>query len=123
MPESERLRLTRETYRAFEARDRTILDAVFSDDFRFFSGTHRGIDREQFFERVWPNVDGLTSYTLLRLEEISGDAVLVTYDAAQPDGSTYRGTEIFGFTGSRMSRAEAYSGWTTPAERPPHEGA
>jgi len=26
MPESERLRLTRETYRAFEARDRTILD-------------------------------------------------------------------------------------------------
>jgi hypothetical protein len=115
--------VTRETYRAFEARDRTILDAVLSDDFRFFSAAHRGIDREQFFERVWPNVDGLTRYALLRAEEISSDAVLVTYDAVQPDGSTYRGTEIFSFTGSRMSRAEAYSGWTTPAEGSPRESA
>jgi ketosteroid isomerase-like protein len=123
MPESERVRVTRETYRAFEARDRTILDAVLSDDFRFFSAAHRGIDREQFFERVWPNVDGLTRYALLRAEEISSDAVLVTYDAVQPDGSTYRGTEIFSFTGSRMSRAEAYSGWTTPAEGSPRESA
>jgi hypothetical protein len=120
MPESERLRLTRDTYRAFELRDRTTLDAAFSDDFTFISGTYPGgLDRDGFFEHVWPNVDGLTQYRFVRLEEISGDQVLVTYESTGPDGSRYWGTEIFTFTGDRMSHAEAYSGWTLQAKGAP----
>jgi|tagenome__1003787_1003787.scaffolds.fasta_scaffold20958448_3 hypothetical protein len=112
MPESERQRVARDAYEAFERRDRAAVEAILGDDFVFFSGSHPGgLDRGGFFEKVWPNVDGQTRYRLTRLEDLPGDEILVTYESTGPDASRYRGAEIFSFSGGRMSRAEAYSGW------------
>ena len=40
--------------------------------------------------------------------------MVVTYEAARPDGSRLRNTEVLTFRGDRIVRAEVYWGWDLP---------
>lgn len=110
IPSSDRLRVVRECYGAYESGDRSALDRHLSDDFTFYSPYDVGIDRAQYFERCWPNAGQLEAFEYVRLVEL-GEEVLVTYESRKTDGSRFRNTEIFAFEGDKVCRVEVYFGW------------
>ena len=107
----DRLALARASYGAYETGDRSVLEDLLADDFVFYSPPDPGIDRAAYFERCWPNHERHRSFRYERLEEISGNEVLVTYVAERTDGTRFRNTEILTFAGDKLARAEVYFGW------------
>ena len=110
MPDSSRIQLARDTYRAYETGERDVVEAALADGLEFFSPADVGIDRAAYFERCWPNSERIASFEFKRLFE-HGDEVVVTYESETKDGKRFRNTEILGFDGDRISRVEVYFGW------------
>ena len=110
MPGSNRLKLARDSYGAYESGDRELIDRLLTDDFTFYSPADVGIDRARYFERCWPNARLIESFEFKRLVEL-GDEVLVTYESKKTDGNRFRNTEILTFRGDKICRAEVYFGW------------
>lgn len=76
----------------------------------FFSPVDVGLDRAGYFERCWPGAGQRQTFEFVRLIE-SGDELIVTYEMTKPDGGKGRNTEVLGFRGDRICRAEVYFGW------------
>jgi len=110
MPADDRLQLAREAYGAYESGDRSVLDELLSEDFRFYSPADVGIDRARYFERCWPSAARIKDYEFARLVE-AGDEVIVTYEGTRIDGSRFRNTEVLTFDGDKIRKAEVYFGW------------
>ena len=107
---SDRQELVRQSYRAYESGDRSLIEPLLADDFTFFSPPDPGIDRARYFERCWPNAGHVDAFDIVRLIE-SADEVVVTYEATRSDGTRFRNTEVFTFAGDAISRVEVYFGW------------
>ena len=110
MSESDRIRLARACYGAYETGDRQALETLIADDFHFWSPQDDGIDRPTYFERCWPNHDTLAAFEFKRLIE-HGDEVVVTYEATRSDGTRFRNTEVLTFAGDQLTLVEVYFGW------------
>jgi ketosteroid isomerase-like protein len=106
----DRLQQARDSYSAYETGDRSVLEALLTDDFVFYSPPDPGIDRAKYFEVCWPNHERHGSFEYVRLIE-HGDEVVVTYEATRTDGSKFRNTEVLTFRGEQICRAEVYFGW------------
>lgn len=106
MTTSERVRAS---YRAYETRDRSILEGLLSDDFTFSAPPDPLLDRAGYFERCWPNARAIAAFAFVRLIE-HADEVVVTYEATRTDGTRFRNTEIFTCTDDKISRVEVYFG-------------
>jgi ketosteroid isomerase-like protein len=112
MSESKRLQTVRDSFRAYETSDRDLIEGILSEDLTFYAPPDPGIDRKTYFERCWANGAGqFREFEFVRLEEIDGDAVLVTYESTKTDGKRLRNTEIHTFDGERICRVEVYFGW------------
>ena len=109
--ESARIKTVRDSYRAYETRDRELIERILGAELTFYAPPDPGIDRETYFERCWPNGGTIEKFEFIRLEEISGDAVLVTYEATKQGGKRFRNTEIHSFDGEQICRVEVYFGW------------
>ena len=107
---SDRTRLARASYEAYETGDRRTLENLIAEDFAFWSPQDDGIDRTTYFERCWPNNEMLAAFEFKRLYEL-GDEVVVTYEAERTDGSRFRNTEILTFSGDQLKLVEVYFGW------------
>jgi ketosteroid isomerase-like protein len=107
---TDRRRIARDAYRAYESGDRELLDGLLAEDLVFYSPPDPGIDRARYFERCWPNAETIESFEFVRLIE-SGDEILVTYEATKTDGRRFRNTEILTFDGARIRQVEVYFGW------------
>jgi ketosteroid isomerase-like protein len=110
VPMTERVRIARETYGAYETGDRSAVEKHLAPDFLFYSPADVGIDRAAYFERCWPNAERITAFEFRRIIE-SGDEVLVTYEATKTDGKRFRNTEVLTFAGEKLIKAEVYFGW------------
>ena len=111
---TDRLRIARECYAAYETGDRALVERHLSDDLVFSSPADPGIDRAAYFERCWPNAERIAGFAFARLTELGADEVLVTYDATRTDGTRFRNTEVLTFAGDRVARVEVYFGWELP---------
>jgi ketosteroid isomerase-like protein len=110
MPAIDRLQLARDCYGAYVSGDRSVVEALLSEDFTFYSPADVGIDRARYFERCWPNSELIEAIEFKRLIEV-GDEVIVTYENTKTDGAIYRNTEVLTFDGDMICRAEVYFGW------------
>ena len=107
----DRISLAKAVYRAYETRDRDLIETLIAPEFEFHSpADEAGLDRAGYFERCWPNGDNLAKFEFARLIE-DGDEVVVTYEATRTDGSRFRNTEVLTFEGEQQVRAEVYFGW------------
>jgi ketosteroid isomerase-like protein len=113
MPDSERLQLARDAYRAYQTNDRALIEQLMSDQLTFYSPADPGIDRACYFERCWPNAELIESFEFKRLIE-SGDEVVVTYESTKADGRRFRNTEVLTFDGAKIRKVEVYFGWDLP---------
>jgi ketosteroid isomerase-like protein len=106
------LQLARESYGAYASGDRERIEELMAEDLVFHSPPDPGIDRATYFERCWPNAATIADFDFVRLVEIGGDEVIVTYESKKTDGRRFRNTEILGFDGAgRIRRGEVYFGW------------
>ncbi len=110
MGEPDLLALARQAYEAYETGERSLIERLLAEDFRFSSPADVGIDRARYFERCWPNAQSIAGYEFPRMIQ-AGDQVIVTYEAARNDGSRFRNTEILTFSGEQLSSVEVYFGW------------
>jgi len=110
VPAPDRLQIARDCYGAYESGDRSVVEALLSDDFTFYSPPDPGIDRATYFERCWPNAELIESFDFKRLVKI-GDEVVVTYESTKTDGNRFRNTEVLTFDGDKICKAEVYFGW------------
>jgi ketosteroid isomerase-like protein len=107
----DRIELAKACYRAYETRDRELIEELIAPEFTFHSpADEQGLDRAGYFERCWPNGDNLAGFRFVRLIG-DGDEVVVTYEATRTDGSRFRNTEVLSFDGDKQTRAEVYFGW------------
>jgi ketosteroid isomerase-like protein len=106
--------IVRDNYRAYETGHRSLLEPNLADDFTFYAPPDPGIDLATYWERCWPNGQGIAAFAFVRMIE-AGDEVVVTYEATREDGSRFRNTEIHTFAGDRVVRVEVYFGWNLAA--------
>src|SRR5919204_3328089 len=111
LPDYDRLKLARDSYRAYESDDRRLIEELLTDDFTFYSADDVGIDRTTYFERCWPNSRRIEAFEFKRLLE-DGDEVILTYEARKTDGRRFRNTEVLTFEGDKIRKAEVYYGWS-----------
>jgi ketosteroid isomerase-like protein len=109
-PGSDRLQIARDCYLAYVTGERRMVEQHLSEDFTFYSPADLGIDRDQYFERCWPNAELIEATEFKRLIE-SGNEVIVTYESTKTDGKRFRNTEVLSFDGDKVCRAEVYFGW------------
>jgi ketosteroid isomerase-like protein len=102
--------LAKQTYRAYETRDRDLIESLVAEDFKFSAPPDPSLDRAGYFERCWPNAGNIASFDPVRLVE-HGNEVVITYEATRTDGTRFRNTEVLTFRGDQMIRAEVYFGW------------
>jgi ketosteroid isomerase-like protein len=107
----DRVQATRDMYRAFERRERDVVEALLPEEFTFYAPPDPGIDRDAYFERCWPNAGSIARFEFVRLFE-HGDEVIVTYESTKTDGGRFRNTEILSFEGDKIVRVEVYFGWS-----------
>jgi hypothetical protein len=108
---ADRIELAKACYRAYETRDRGLIEKLIGTGFTFHSpADEAGLDRDGYFERCWPNAGNLVGFEFVRLIE-HGEEVIVTYEATRTDGSRFRNTEGLTFDGDEQVRAEVYFGW------------
>jgi ketosteroid isomerase-like protein len=110
VPAYDRSKIAQDCYRAYESKERRVVEEILTDDFTFYSPADVGIDRAKYFERCWPNSEFIESFDFKRLIE-SGDEVIVTYESKKTDGSHFRNTEVLTFRGDKVCKAEVYFGW------------
>src|SRR5436305_2813382 len=101
--------LVRKYYAAYEAKDRKVVEALLSDDFRFTSPYDDHIDRAAYFERCWPNSENIRAFHVETLLADDREA-LVQYELEPKSGSAFRNTEHFRFDGDKVKEIEVFSG-------------
>jgi ketosteroid isomerase-like protein len=107
-----RIELAKEYYSAFARGDRRFVEEHLADNFTFSAPPDPHLDRAGYFERCWPGAGKGGVVEFIRLIE-SGDEVVITYEAKQPNGGKGVNTEILTFESDKLRRAEVYFGWST----------
>jgi ketosteroid isomerase-like protein len=108
--EGDRIRVVRDSYRAFERGNRELIERVLGEELRFHAPPDPELDRTGYFERCWPNAGRVEAFEFVRLFE-RGEEVFVTYEARRQDGSRFRNTEIHTVRDGRVVEVEVYFGW------------
>jgi ketosteroid isomerase-like protein len=101
--------ILRNLFAAYHAKDRAGLERAFADDFRFTSPYDDGIDQAAYFERCWPGNARIKLNVIERIFE-QGDEAFVTYKCSTHDGTEFRNTEFFRFTGDKICSIDVYFG-------------
>lgn len=108
---SERTRVVRDSYRAFQSGDREVAEEVFGEELRFHAPPDPELDRAGYFERCWPQAGGrIADFDFVRMFE-RGEEVFVTYEARRDDGSRFRNCEVFTVRDGKIVEVEVYFGW------------
>ncbi len=106
-----RKELIKEFLVAFSKADRnSFVENLLAPNFTFSAPPDPLLNRDEFFERCWPNGTNLKEIEYIRLIEVA-DEVILTHDYLNPDGLKYRNTDIFTFDGDMITRLEVYFGW------------
>ncbi len=101
--------ILRAMFRAYNDKDRQIVEDLLTDDFTFTSPYDDTIDRDTYFERCWPNSGLIREHVIERIFA-EGDAAFVTYRAVTHEGREFRNTEFFTFKGDRIDSVSVYFG-------------
>jgi ketosteroid isomerase-like protein len=109
--------VAKQSYLAYANSDRSANESVIADDFHFTSPLDNRIDRAAYFERCWPNHEGIASFRFVRMIE-AGDEVIVTYEGTGVSGNVFRNTEVLTIREGKIVDVEVYFGWNVPHDAP-----
>jgi ketosteroid isomerase-like protein len=104
--------LARTCFRAYELKDRQMIEGLLSDDFTFTSPLDHRIDRAEYFKRCWANSENIQSFQIEKVFE-NGNEVFVRYECETKTGKKFRNTEWFRFEGGKLKEVQVYFGEDT----------
>ncbi|MGH7156672.1 MAG: nuclear transport factor 2 family protein [Nitrosotalea sp.] len=108
---SNRSKLVKRFYEAFSKVDRNeFVENLLASNFTFSAPPDPFLNRNEFFEKCWPNGGGLKDIRYTRVIE-HGDEVIVTHEFVKPDDVKACNTDIITFVGDKITRLEVYFGW------------
>ena len=96
-------------YEAYENDDRDALEQVIAEDFSFTSPYDNAIDREEYFQRCWPN-HKTTASTMLERIVIDGDGAYITYVGTNTSGRSFHNTEYMTFRNGKIASVDVFFG-------------
>ena len=113
--------LVRKYYAAYESKDRKVVEALLSDDFRFTSPYDDHIDRATYFNKCWPGSEDIRAFHIETLFD-NGSEAMVHYELEQKAGDPFRNTERFRFDGNKIKEIEVFFGSLPKGDSsgPPH---
>jgi ketosteroid isomerase-like protein len=117
MPHADPAAVARASYMAYVENDRSALEKLIADDFRFTSPLDNGLDRATYFARCWPNAKEIAGFEFVRIAA-AGDAVFVTYVGEARSGQRFRNTEVLTVRDGKIAAVEVYFGWNVPHDAP-----
>ena len=114
--------IVRAAFKAYETKDRALIESVIAEDFHFTSPLDNRLDRATYFKVCWPNSQDMEAFDLVNLVA-DGDQVFVTYEATA-SGKRFRNTEVHTVRSGKIVEVEVYFGWSIPHEAQPgkHKG-
>jgi hypothetical protein len=102
-------------YQAYVDKDRSAIEALIADEFRFTSPLDNRIDRKTYLERCWPNSERIADFKFIHVVQ-DGDRAFVTYEGRRNRGPGFRNTEILTVQHGKLVDVEVYFGWSLPHE-------
>src|SRR5438105_4469433 len=108
----DKIAVAKACFEAFVAKDRAAVEALIAEEFSFTSPLDNRIDRATYFERCWPNSEGIDGFDFVNLVA-HGDLVFVTYEGHAGD-HLFRNTEILRVVDGKIVEVEVYFGWSIP---------
>ena len=104
--------IIRACFAAYESKDRSTIEAIIAEDFTFSSPLDDRINREQYFERCWPNSEHLEHFEIQKLF-VTGDEAFVQYEAHPKGKPPFRNTEFFTLRNGQITHVDVYFGRET----------
>ena len=109
-------KLVRSNFRAWQKKDRALIESILADDFHFTSPLDNRLDRAAYFETCWPHSKDLESYKIVNLV-VDGNKAFITYEVVVA-GKRFRNSEVHKVRGGKIADVEVYFGWSIPHEAP-----
>ena len=102
--------IIRKYYRAYESKDRAVLDGLLAHDFTFTSphGDDH-IDVKKYFEKCWPEAGKIDSFDVDKVIG-DGDDAFVRYRCLTTSGRSFRNVEYFRFENGKIKEIEVFFG-------------
>ncbi len=104
--------IIRNCFRAYEIKDRILLEDLLSDDFVFSSPYDDFINREEYFKRCWPHSAEMKMITIEKIFA-EGNEAFVRYECIMNDGKSFRNTEFFTAENGKIKSVDVYFGRET----------
>lgn len=112
------LTIVRNCLRAYIDKDRTAIESMLADDYRFTSPIDNALDRMAYLQRCWPNSKMMDEFDLIYAMEFDNQA-LVVYEARTSTGKRFRNCEVHTVRDGKLVSTEVYFGWDLPHRAPP----
>ncbi len=111
--------IARQYYAAYETHDRSALELLLTEDFRFTSPVDDDIDKAAYLARCWPNHEHIAGFQFLTLERAEGHKVISRYRVEwRPDPSlNFRCMECIQLENGRIKGIDTYFGFV-PTGKP-----
>jgi ketosteroid isomerase-like protein len=114
---SDPLSVARACYQAYEDKDRTKIESLLADDFRFTSPLDNALDRAAYLKICWPNSERQRQFEYIH-QVAHGDRAFVIYEAVTDDGKRFRNNEVLTVRDGKIVAVEVYFGWSVPHDVP-----
>jgi hypothetical protein len=101
--------ISRSMMRAFQEQDADLARSLLADDFTFTSPQDDHLDAAGWFEKCFPTPGHFLSHQLTDLGE-SGDVVLLRYEYALEDGTTWANAERHVIRDGKIADVQVYFG-------------
>lgn len=111
------LAVARACLQAYVDKDRTAIEALIADDYRFTSPIDNALDRRTYFEICWPNSKMLTGFRCIHEAE-AGNRAFIVYEARTDGGRSFRNSEVYTVRDGQLVATEVYFGWNVPHSVP-----
>ena len=105
-------------YQAYVDKDRSAIEALIADEFRFTSPLDNRIDRKTYLNVAGPTAKGSPTSNFIYIVQ-DGDRAFVTYEGRSNRGPGFRNTEVLTVQHGKLVEVEVYFGWSLPHEVPP----
>lgn len=107
------LAIAKACLQAYVDKDRSAIEALIADDFRFTSPLDNTLDRCTYFSRCWPNSQSMEFAEVSDQSADLGDRAFVIYEAVA-EGKRFRNCELHTVRDGQIVAVEVYFGWDLP---------
>lgn len=102
-------KLVRNYFKAYETKERHLLESLLSEDFTFTSPVDEGIDRNTYLARCWPSSKDIECYHINYLTT-DGNEAMIRYQCVLKSGASFHNAEYFYFEKDKIKDIVVYFG-------------